>query len=152
MGEDEDESSAVVAVVEDGDEEVEEEAHNVLLPAETIDRKESVELWKSRNETDVIVADHDVFGTDENDEDSLDSLLRYQPFHSNLLPLHQYAFSTISNLLSGWSQERASGMGAAGSRLVTALSYQVRSYTRCQVPGTKYQVPGVKIGYPSQWL
>ena len=79
MGEDEDESSAVVAAVEDGDgEEVEEEAHNVLLPAETIDRKESVELWKSRNETDVIVADHDVFGTDENDEDSLDSLLRYQ--------------------------------------------------------------------------
>ena len=74
VGEGEDESSAVVAV--EDDEEVEEEAHNVLLPAETIDRKESVELWKSRNETDVIVADHDVFGTDENDEDSLDSLLR----------------------------------------------------------------------------
>ena len=64
-------------VVGEDDEEVEEEAHNVLLPAETIDRKESVELWKSRNETDVIVADHDVFGTDENDEDSLDSLLRF---------------------------------------------------------------------------
>ena len=64
-------------VVGEDDEEVDEEAHNVLLPAETIDRKESVELWKSRNETDVIVADHDVFGTDENDEDSLDSLLRF---------------------------------------------------------------------------
>ena len=25
-----------------------------LLPVETIDRKESVEIWKSRNETDVI--------------------------------------------------------------------------------------------------
>ena len=25
-----------------------------FLPEETIDRKESVELWKSRNETDVI--------------------------------------------------------------------------------------------------
>jgi len=46
-----------------------------FLPEETIDRKESVELWKSRNETDVIVSDHDVFGTDENDEDSLDSLV-----------------------------------------------------------------------------
>ena len=69
-------------VVGEDDEEVDEEAHNVLLPAETIDRKESVELWKSRNETDVIVADHDVFGTDENDEDSLDSLLRfYSPEH-----------------------------------------------------------------------
>lgn len=74
MGDGEDESGAVVAV--EDDEEVDEEAHSVLLPAETIDRKESVELWKSRNETDVIVADHDVFGTDENDEDSLDSLLR----------------------------------------------------------------------------
>ena len=92
MGEDEDESSAVVAAVEDGDgEEVEEEAHNVLLPAETIDRKESVELWKSRNETDVIVADHDVFGTDENDEDSLDSLLRYQTSQANFIPPHQNA-------------------------------------------------------------
>ena len=76
MGDGEDESGAVVAV--EDDEEVDEEAHSVvLLPAETIDRKESVELWKSRNETDVIVADHDVFGTDENDEDSLDSLLRF---------------------------------------------------------------------------
>ena len=74
MGDGEDESGAVVAV--EDDEEVDEEAHSVLPPAETIDRKESVELWKSRNETDVIVADHDVFGTDENDEDSLDSLLR----------------------------------------------------------------------------
>ena len=74
MGDGEDESGAVAAV--EDDEEVDEEAHSVLLPAETIDRKESVELWKSRNETDVIVADHDVFGTDENDEDSLDSLLR----------------------------------------------------------------------------
>ena len=74
VGDGEDESGAVVDA--EDDEEVDEEAHNVLLPAETIDRKESVELWKSRNETDVIVADHDVFGTDENDEDSLDSLLR----------------------------------------------------------------------------
>ena len=74
MGDGEGESGAVVAV--EDDEEGDEEAHNVVLPAETIDRKESVELWKSRNETDVIVADHDVFGTDENDEDSLDSLLR----------------------------------------------------------------------------
>jgi len=48
---------------------------DTFLPEETIDRKESVELWKSRNETDVIVSDHDVFGTDENDEDSLDSLV-----------------------------------------------------------------------------
>ena len=76
MGEGEDEGVAVVGAAVEDDEEAEEEAHNVLLPAETIDRKESVELWKSRNETDVIVADHDVFGTDENDEDSLDSLLR----------------------------------------------------------------------------
>ena len=76
MGEGEDEGVAVVGAAVEDDEEIEEEAHNVLLPAETIDRKESVELWKSRNETDVIVADHDVFGTDENDEDSLDSLLR----------------------------------------------------------------------------
>ena len=82
MGDGEDESGAAVAV--EDDEEVDEEAHNVLLPAETIDRKESVELWKSRNETDVIVADHDVFGTDENDEDSLDSLLRWA-----LVPLRQ---------------------------------------------------------------
>ena len=72
VGEGEDDSAAGG----EEEEEVDEEAHNVLLPAETIDRKESVELWKSRNETDVIVADHDVFGTDENDEDSLDSLLR----------------------------------------------------------------------------
>jgi len=69
-------------VVGEDDEEVDEEAHNVLLPAETIDRKESVELWKSRNETDVIVADHDVFGTDGNDGDSLDSLLRVEPGES----------------------------------------------------------------------
>jgi len=46
-----------------------------VLPSETIDRKESVELWKLTNETDVIVQDHDVFGTDENDEDSMDSLM-----------------------------------------------------------------------------
>ena len=72
VGEGEDDSAAGG----EEEEEVDEEPHNVLLPAETIDRKESVELWKSRNETDVIVADHDVFGTDENDEDSLDSLLR----------------------------------------------------------------------------
>eukprot|EP00092_Neocalanus_flemingeri_P084641 GFUD01106364.1.p1 GENE.GFUD01106364.1~~GFUD01106364.1.p1 ORF type:complete len:885 (-),score=204.08 GFUD01106364.1:568-3222(-) len=51
------------------------ETGDSFLPEETIDRKESVELWKSRNETDVIVSDHDVFGTDENDEDSLDSLV-----------------------------------------------------------------------------
>jgi len=44
-----------------------------FLPAETLDSKESVELWKSRNETDVIVSDHDVFGTDETEEDSLDT-------------------------------------------------------------------------------
>jgi len=44
-----------------------------VLPSETLDRKESVELWKC--ETDVIVQDHDVFGTDENDEDSMDSLM-----------------------------------------------------------------------------
>ena len=74
VGDGEGESGAAVAV--EDDEEGDEEVHNVVLPAETIDRKESVELWKSRNETDVIVADHDVFGTDENDEDSLDSLLR----------------------------------------------------------------------------
>ena len=74
VGDGEGESGAVVAV--EDDEEGDEEVHNVVLPAETIDRKESVELWKSRNETDVIVADHDVFGTDENDEDSLDSLHR----------------------------------------------------------------------------
>ena len=43
-----------------------------LLPAETLNRKESVELWKSRNETDVIVSDHDVFGLHEGEEDSLD--------------------------------------------------------------------------------
>jgi len=43
------------------------------LPEETIGRRESVELWKSRNETETIVEDHDVYGTDEN-EDSLDSL------------------------------------------------------------------------------
>ena len=46
-----------------------------LLPAETLNRKESVELWKSRNETDVIVSDHDVFGLHEGEEDSLDSLV-----------------------------------------------------------------------------
>merc|ERR1719266_1566890 len=46
-----------------------------LLPSETLNRKESVELWKSRNETDVIVSDHDVFGLHEGEEDSLDSLV-----------------------------------------------------------------------------
>ena len=53
----------------------EDEDSNSLLPVETLDRKESVEIWKSRNETDVIVSDHDVFGTHENDEDSMDSLV-----------------------------------------------------------------------------
>ena len=53
-----------------------------LNPESFYHRKESVELWKSRNETDVIVADHDVFGTDENDEDSLDSLLRLDTLDS----------------------------------------------------------------------
>ena len=52
-----------------------EDDSNSLLPVETLDRKESVEIWKSRNETDVIVSDHDVFGTHENDEDSMDSLV-----------------------------------------------------------------------------
>ena len=52
-----------------------EEAVVSLLPSETLDRKESVELWKSRNETDVIVSDHDVFGLHEGEEDSLDSLV-----------------------------------------------------------------------------
>ena len=36
----------------DGDNNV--ERGDSFLPEETIDRKESVELWKSRNETDVI--------------------------------------------------------------------------------------------------
>ena len=146
MGEDEDESSAVVAAVEDGDgEEVEEEAHNVLLPAETIDRKESVELWKSRNETDVIVADHDVFGTDENDEDSLDSLLRYQTYQANFLPLHQNAllpcflhyFQSVTRVEPGESFRDGS------SRL---------TFGHCSViPGEMiYRVPGVKIRCPSQ--
>ena len=64
---------------EDHDNETEnnlEEAGAVaLLPSETLNRKESVELWKSRNETDVIVSDHDVFGLHEGEEDSLDSLV-----------------------------------------------------------------------------
>jgi len=46
-----------------------------LLPAETVDRQDSVEKWNLRNETEVIVSDHDVFGTHENDEDSMDSLV-----------------------------------------------------------------------------
>jgi len=50
------------------------DAAESFLPFETIDRKENVEIWKSRNESDVIVSDHDVFGTHENEEDSLDSL------------------------------------------------------------------------------
>ena len=61
---------------EDHDNETEnnlEEAGAVsLLPSETLNRKESVELWKSRNETDVIVSDHDVFGLHEGEEDSLE--------------------------------------------------------------------------------
>jgi len=44
------------------------------LPKETLSRRVSVEMWKSRNETETIVEDHDVYGTDEN-EDSLDSHL-----------------------------------------------------------------------------
>ena len=101
-------------VVGEDDEEVDEEAHNVLLPAETIDRKESVELWKSRNETDVIVADHDVFGTDENDEDSLDSLLRFCSPKS-------LCFKQSLNHFSGWSQGKASGREAVDSHSATAL-------------------------------
>ena len=101
-------------VVGEDDEEVDEEAHNVLLPAETIDRKESVELWKSRNETDVIVADHDVFGTDENDEDSLDSLLRFRSPESLFSYSHRIIFS-------GWSQGKASGREAVDSHSATAL-------------------------------
>ena len=101
-------------VVGEDDEEVDEEAHNVLLPAETIDRKESVELWKSRNETDVIVADHDVFGTDENDEDSLDSLLRFCSPESLFPCSHRIIFS-------GWSLGKASGREAADSHSATAL-------------------------------
>jgi len=46
-----------------------------LLPSETVDRQDSVEKWNLRNETEVIVSDHDVFGTHENDEDSMDSLV-----------------------------------------------------------------------------
>ena len=59
VGDGEGESGTAVAV--EDDEEGDEEAHNVVLPAETIDRKESVELWKSRNETDVIGGS--LFGT-----------------------------------------------------------------------------------------
>jgi len=47
----------------------------VELPEETLDSRESVQLWKSKNETETIVEDHDVYGTDEN-EDSLDSLVQ----------------------------------------------------------------------------
>ena len=59
----------------EADDEQREESSGVMLPDHTLDRKESVEIWKSRNETDVIVSDHDVFGTHENDEDSMDSLV-----------------------------------------------------------------------------
>jgi len=48
------------------------------LPSETTGRKEIVELCKLSTETDVIVQDHDIFGTDENDDDSLDSLILTQ--------------------------------------------------------------------------
>ena len=70
----EEEMEDVVPETGDDNETETEEAVVSLLPSETLDRKESVELWKSRNETDVIVSDHDVFGLHEGEEDSLDSL------------------------------------------------------------------------------
>jgi len=71
----EEEMEDVVPETGDDNETETEEAVVSLLPSETLDRKESVELWKSRNETDVIVSDHDVFGLHEGEEDSLDSLV-----------------------------------------------------------------------------
>ena len=46
--------SGLVDETKDAKSNLEEGRSATFLPEETIDRKESVELWKSRNETDVI--------------------------------------------------------------------------------------------------
>ena len=80
--EEEEEEMSNIVPEKSGEDHVNETENNLeeagaesLLPSETLNRKESVELWKSRNETDVIVSDHDVFGLHEGEEDSLDSLV-----------------------------------------------------------------------------
>ena len=49
---DQDAVSSIAEDVKDGQNIV--ESADTLLPEETLNRKESVELWKSKNETDVI--------------------------------------------------------------------------------------------------
>ena len=49
---DQDAVSSIAEDVKDGQNIV--ESSDTLLPEETLNRKESVELWKSKNETDVI--------------------------------------------------------------------------------------------------